>query len=93
MQSRQMMTHGHWLLNGIKHNIPSYYMKPGDVLTLRKSLQNSALYSRDDVSVVVPFWIQTSKADYSVSLIQYPTADNREMPADLLKVIEFYARV
>ena len=34
MQARQMITHGHWLLNGIKHNIPSYYIKPGDVLTV-----------------------------------------------------------
>lgn len=36
MQARQMITHNHWMLNGQKHNIPSYHVKPGDTLTLRK---------------------------------------------------------
>ncbi|MBP7885428.1 hypothetical protein KAZ93_04745 [Patescibacteria group bacterium] len=36
MQARQMITHNHWMLNDQKHNIPSYHVKPGDVLTLRK---------------------------------------------------------
>ena len=60
MQARQMITHGHWLLNGIKHNVPSYFIKPGDVLTVRKSLQNSPLYSATaNHTQVVPFWISS----------------------------------
>lgn len=95
MQARQMITHGHWLLNGIKHNIPSYYIKPGDVLTVRKSLQNSPLYSTTaNHSQNIPFWITSNPSAMSIELNQLPThEEGKELPADLLKVIEFYARV
>lgn len=95
MQARQMITHGHWLLNGTKHNIPSYCVKPGDVLTVRKSLQNSPLYSAvASHAQSIPFWITTNPSAMSVELNQLPTPEEgRELPADLLKVIEFYARV
>ena len=76
MQARQMMTHGHWMLNGRKHNIPSYFMKPGDVLSLRKSLQNSPLYSANSSSNFrVPFWIKVNSSDMSLELTQLPTSE------------------
>lgn len=95
MQARQMITHGHWLLNGKKHNIPSYHLQPGDELSLRKSLQNSPLYSATSSHVQhIPFWITTNPTQMSTSLNQLPThEEGKELPADLLKVIEFYARV
>jgi small subunit ribosomal protein S4 len=46
MQARQMVTHGHLLLNGKKHNIPSTFVKVGDEITVKKSLQSSPLYSQ-----------------------------------------------
>lgn len=94
MQARQMMTHGHWLLNGQKHNVPSYYVKQGDVLTLRKSAQNSPLYAGSVSSAIrVPFWIVRNPTAMTLELSQMPTNEGQELPADLLKVIEFYARV
>jgi small subunit ribosomal protein S4 len=45
IQARQMITHGHFLLNGKKHNIPSYLVKQGDVLELKEKLKNSPLYA------------------------------------------------
>jgi small subunit ribosomal protein S4 len=94
MQARQMITHGHRLLNGTKHNIPSYYTKPGDVLSIRKSLQNSPLYTNTAKSSQhIPFWITPNPTAMSIELNQMPINEGQELPADLLKVIEFYARV
>jgi small subunit ribosomal protein S4 len=95
MQARQMITHGHWLLNGVKHNIPSYHVKPGDELKVRKSLQNSPLYASATQKVQhIPFWITTNPTQMSITLNQLPAnEEGKELPADLLKVIEFYARV
>lgn len=45
MQARQMVNHAHLQLNGIKHNIPSTYLKVGDVITVKKGLHTSPLYS------------------------------------------------
>ena len=92
---RQMITHNHWMLNDQKHNIPSYHVKPGDVLTLRKWLQNSWLYASATVSTVkIPFWVTWNPATLTLTMNQMPGSDQAlELPADLLKVIEFYARV
>ncbi len=92
MQARQMMTHGHWLLNGRKHNIPSYLMKAGDVLTLRPKMQNSALYTEVETNVDTPAWIKFDKNKYTVELLALPDTQTMKPPVDLLKVIEFYAR-
>jgi small subunit ribosomal protein S4 len=74
MQARQMITHGHWLLNGKKHNIPSYFVKQGDVLTLRSAAQNSPLYTGTvSASVRVPFWITWNPSSMSLELNQMPS--------------------
>jgi len=95
MQARQMITHGHRLLNGKKHNIPSYFVKQWDVLTLRSSVQNSPLYAGAvSSSVRVPFWITRTPSSMMLELNQMPSViEGQELPSDLLKVIEFYARV
>lgn len=45
MQARQMVNHGHFQLNGVKHNIPSTFVNPGDVIQVREKLKSSPLYS------------------------------------------------
>jgi len=92
MQARQMITHGHFLLNGKKHNIPSYLVKPGDVIELREKLKNSPLYAEVNSNVKVPSYLKVNTADKKVEVIDLPRAEEIQLPADVLKVIEFYAR-
>ncbi|MBO4203383.1 30S ribosomal protein S4 [bacterium] len=93
MQARQMVTHGHFTLNGIKHNIPSTFLKPGDVLKLREGLTKSPLYATTSkTSVKVPSWIKVDKNAYTVEVLSMPKRGEIDTQADLLKVIEFYAR-
>lgn len=93
MQARQMVVHGHRLLNGEKHNIPSSFMDVGDVLTLRKWLQTSSLYEATTEKKDTPVWLKVDKNNFSVTLLQLPEVTVSELSADVLKVIEFYARV
>lgn len=92
MQARQMVTHGHFLLNEGKHNIPSTFLKPGDVITVKKALTNSPLYAQLDNKAKTPSWIKTNKNTYSVEVVSLPVAGEIGVNADVLKVIEFYAR-
>jgi small subunit ribosomal protein S4 len=93
MQARQMVTHGHFLLNGEKHNVPSTFIKAGDVITLKKSLTNSPLYAQAlDAKTKAPSWVKTNKNAYSVELVSLPVPGEVSVNADVLKVIEFYAR-
>jgi small subunit ribosomal protein S4 len=92
MQARQMITHGHFNLNGVKHNIPSYLVKAGDVLELREKLKNSNLYADLSSNVKVPSHLKVNLSDKKVEVIDLPRDEEIQVPADVLKVIEFYAR-
>ncbi len=93
MQARQMVVHGHFLLNDKKHNIPSTFLKSGDTISLKKALQNSPLYAQSlDSKVKAPSWVKVDKNAYSVQLTNLPQMWEIHVNSDLLKVIEFYAR-
>lgn len=92
MQARQMITHGHWLLDGKKHNIPSTFLMPWQKLTLQSKYHDSGLYQQVS-SVVPPVYIEYNKAKHEVVLQSMPVVDLEKSSFDVLKVIEFYARV
>jgi len=92
MQARQMITHWHFLLNGKKHNIPSYLVKPGDVIQLKEKLKNSPLYQEENKNVKVPSYLKVNLADKKVEVVDIPREEEIKLPVDVLKVIEFYAR-
>jgi len=92
MQARQMITHWHFLLNGKKHNIPSYLVKPGDVIQLKEKLKNSPLYQEENKNVKVPSYLKVNLADKKVEVVDLPREEEIKLPVDVLKVIEFYAR-
>lgn len=92
MQARQMVNHGHFLLNGVKHNIPSTFLKAGDKITLKEKLQSSSLYSSISNNFKAPSWIKVNKNAYEIEMVSNPKMWELENNADLLKVIEYYAR-
>lgn len=94
MQARQMVSHGHFLLNGVKHNVPSTFVKAGDVITLREKLKTSPLYGNaSKVSPAkIPSWLKVDKNSYAIEVLGMPQSGEIEPLGDLLKVIEFYAR-
>jgi small subunit ribosomal protein S4 len=94
MQARQMVNHGHFLLNGKKHNIPSSFVNIGDKISLKEKLKNSTLYSQNaaDNKGKTPSRVKLDKANNVVEVLSDPQVGELGLPADLLKVIEFYAR-
>ncbi len=94
-QARQMVNHWHFLLNDIKHNIPSTFLKSGDKIVVKKSLQESPLFTQNlsENKNKVPSWIKVDKNDFAIEVLAMPKMGEIGIPADLLKVIEFYARV
>lgn len=94
IQARQMVNHGHFLLNGHKHNIPSSFVAIGDKISLKDKLKNSPLYSQNaaDNKGKIPSWIKLDKTSNTIEVLNVPQVGELGLPADLLKVIEFYAR-
>ncbi len=92
MQARQMVNHGHFLLNGVKHNIPSTMLKVWDKIVLKEKLQKSSLYSSMTNNFKAPSWLKVNKNSFEIELVSTPKMWELENNADLLKVIEYYAR-
>lgn len=94
MQARQIANHGHFLLNGRKHNIPSTFLKVWDKLTIKSKLKDSPLYAWATVNKTqkIPSWIKVDRNKYEIEVLSLPKLWEIWVLADILKVIEFYAR-
>ena len=94
IQARQMISHGHFLLNGKKHNIPSTFLKVWDKISLKPKMKDSPLYAGATVSKTfkVPSWIKVDRNKYEIEVLSLPVLWELWVLADILKVIEFYAR-
>lgn len=95
MQARQIVTHGHLVLNWRKHNIPSYQVSIGDVIEVKKKSQSSSLFG--DAPVInwnhsIPSSLKVNKKTYGIEVVDAPKSEEISVPVDVLKVIEFYAR-
>lgn len=95
MQARQMVNHWHFVLNWVKHNVPSYYVKPWDKIQLRDRLKSSALYTNIPLNTNVfklPSWIKVDKSTMTLEVLDFPKVEEIKLPVDILKVVEYYAR-
>ncbi len=95
MQARQIVNHGHFLLNDKKHNVPSTFVKVWDKISLKQKLQSSPLYSIAPINewnVQIPAWLKVNKKTFEIEILDLPNPEEINTPVDLLKVVEYYAR-
>jgi len=93
--ARQMVLHGHIVLNGRKVNIPSAQLKKDDVLSLKESSISSPLFGELDSrlkKIEAPSWLLLDKAKKSAKVAAIPEADNLEIDFNATKIKEFYSR-
>jgi small subunit ribosomal protein S4 len=92
-QARQMVVHGHILLNGNKADRPSIEVQPGDVITLREKSRSVELF-RDsflDHTLNVPY-LEKDQDSFSGSLLRKPLREEVPINVKDSLVIEFYSR-
>ena len=92
MMARQLVSHGHVMVNGGRINIPSYLVKPGDTITLTESaLQNVHVQeARDERGGNVPGWLEMR--DNVVRVARLPQPEEGEQGINLELIVEFYSR-
>jgi len=94
-QARQLVTHGHFAVNGVPTNIPSYVMRPGDRVEVRESRRSKEAFKtiRETLrSHTAPEWLSLDAASLSGTVNSVPRRD--QMPLDLSEqlVVEYYSR-
>lgn len=94
--ARQLMTHGHFMLNGVRVDIPSIRLKPGDTLSLRPHSAQSAYFKQlDDVSPVpseIPGWMKVNRKKVEVEVTGLPSRDDAEVDINEQLIVEYYSR-
>ena len=93
---RQMVSHGHILVNGKRITTPSYKVKKGDVLTVREGSRTSSLFghltSGDAELRMPPSWLSLDPALMKIEVLGGPTYGVTETMLDYPVVFEFYSR-
>lgn len=95
MQARQFITHGHFMVNGKKVDIPSFLMKDGDIIEVRpKSRGMKMLVEAVERSeATTPYsWLTVDKENMRGSFDSIPAASDIPSTVDLRLIVEFYSK-
>jgi small subunit ribosomal protein S4 len=94
--ARQLVTHGHFTLNGRRVDVPSIRLKPGDDLRLRDKSKNSEYFKHiDDVSPApseIPGWLKVDRKKFEIKVTGEPSREEAEPDINEQLIVEFYSR-
>lgn len=89
--ARQMVSHGHVLVNGKKMNIPSYQLKPSEVVSINEKIQKNPdlVILLSEKKELLPF---IERQGVQGKLVRMPLRADLEVPFDTRLIIEYYSR-
>ncbi|MVX66668.1 30S ribosomal protein S4 [Clostridium chromiireducens] len=94
-QARQMVVHGHFLVNGSKVNIPSFNVNIGDIVSLREKSQKNETFKNNFLSNILNTYsyVDKNESEFSGTLLRYPL--RHEVPIEINDslVVEFYSKL
>jgi small subunit ribosomal protein S4 len=94
--ARQLVTHGHFMLNGRRVDVPSIRVKIGDEIVLRDlSRANEYFKNLDELSpapAAVPAWLKVNRKKLAVSVTGAPIRDDAEPDIKEQLIVEYYSR-
>ena len=91
-EARQLVTHGHFLVNGKRVDIPSYLCKAGDVVAIKKaSLDSEKFKAILEKTGTIPAWLEASD-DNTAKIVALPERDQIDVPVEEHLIVEFYSR-
>ncbi len=95
--ARQLVTHGHFMLNGRRVDIPSIRIKVGDVITVRPHSEKNEYFSKlDEVSPAspndIPAWLKVNRKKMEITVTGVPTREEAEPDISEQLIVEYYSR-
>ena len=94
-EARQMVSHGHFTVNGHKVNIPSYQVKPGMVITLKESsrgLEKIKANIEANSSRPAPKWLEYDANNQIAKVVGVPARDDIDLPIEEHLIVELYSK-
>ena len=94
-ETRQIVDHKHVLVNGKQINIPSYQVKPGDVIEIKEKHKSAQRY-KDILEVtggrLIPAWLDVDQENLRGTVKEYPTRDEIDVPVNEMLIVELYSK-
>jgi small subunit ribosomal protein S4 len=94
-QARQLVNHAHFTVNGGKVDIPSYLVKPGDVVAVKETSKTTDEFKNvveANSSRPVPKWIDANKDAMSAKVVALPEREEIATPVEEHLIVEFYSK-
>ena len=92
-EARQLVNHRHYMVNGKIVNIPSYQVKPGDVIKVKEKSQSSPKFKEiKDMEVGVPGWLSVDRDKLEGKVLDHPTRDQIDTPIEEHLIVELYSK-
>jgi len=95
IQARQLVRHGHITVDGQKVDIPSYLVKPNQVVALKEKSKELAVVKEALETVVrrgVPKWLELNKEKMAVTIRSMPTREDITIPVQENLIVELYSK-
>jgi len=95
VEARQLISHGHFLINGKPVNIPSYLLKAGDEVSVKEGSRKITRVLEAMETVArrgVPHWLALDKENFKASIKLLPVREDLTMPVQEQLVVELYSK-
>lgn len=92
-EARQLVLHGHFSVNGRKVTVPSYQVRPGDVVAIREGSRNLDKFNANlEVGRTTPPWMTLDVEKMEGEILSLPTRDQIDVPVQEHLIVEYYSR-
>ena len=93
--ARQLVLHGHFTVNGKKVNVPSFVVKPGDIIAVKESSRDSVKFkglAESEGGARVPKWIESDKKNYTAKVLAMPAREDIDFEFNEQLIVELYSK-
>jgi small subunit ribosomal protein S4 len=92
-QARQLVRHGHWTVNGRRVNIPSYQLRPNDVIAVKaNSTAKQTITDATELTSAVPAWLQADYEGLTAKVLRHPERGEISAPVQEQLIVELYSK-
>ncbi len=94
-QARQLVTHGNFEVNGVKTDIASYLVKPGDVITIKENRKDNVVIKNNveaGAARPVPEWLELDNKNLSAKVVRLVNREEIDLPVAEHMIIELYSK-
>ena len=88
-----MIRHGHWTVNGRRVNIPSYQVRPGDVIAIKAdTAATQVVRDATELTGQIPAWLQADHESLTAKVLRKPERREVAAPVQEQLIVELYSK-